>query len=176
MAAMNPSRGLGGADTLRMEQRIRWRSSPLQNLSMRAFGRPQGVLGKLGGVIMARTNRAIAARVVELLNIEPSDRVLEVGFGPGVGIQLLEEMVEQATARNAAAVECGRVELQRGSVERLPFANETFDKALAINSMQIWPDPVAALRQMQLMLKPGGTIALAFTPYSGQSKEGLTEL
>jgi ubiquinone/menaquinone biosynthesis C-methylase UbiE len=66
--------------------------------------------------------------------------------------------------------------LQRGSVERLPFANETFDKALAINSMQIWPDPVAALRQMQLMLKTGGTIALAFTPYSGQSKEGLTEL
>src|SRR5215472_1546159 len=71
------------------------------------------VLGKLGGVIMARTNRAIAARVVELLNIQPSDRVLEVGFGPGVGIQLLaekvtsgevvgidcsEEMVEQATA------------------------------------------------------------------------------
>ena len=191
MAAMNPSRGLGRADTLRMEQRMHGRSSPLQSLSMRAFGRPEGVLGKLGGVIMAWTNRAIAARVVELLNIQPSDRVLEVGFGPGIGIQLLaekvtsggvvgidcsEEMVELATARNAAAVECGRVELRRGSVERLPFANETFDKALAINSMQIWPDPVAALRQMQLVLKPGGTIALAFTPYSGQSKEGLTEL
>src|SRR5262245_47087224 len=47
MAAMNPSRGLGGVDTLRMEQRIRGRSSPLQSLSMHAFGRPQGVLGKL---------------------------------------------------------------------------------------------------------------------------------
>jgi SAM-dependent methyltransferase len=131
MAAMKPSLGLGRADTLRMEQPIRRRSSPLQTLSLRAFGRPKGVLRKLGGVIMARTNRAIAARVVELLNIRPSDRVLEVGFGPGVGIQLLaekatsgevagidcsEEMVEQATARNAAAVECGRVELQLGSV------------------------------------------------------------
>jgi hypothetical protein len=42
MAAMNPSRGLGRADTLRMEQRLRRRSSPLQSLSMRAFGRPQG--------------------------------------------------------------------------------------------------------------------------------------
>src|SRR5262249_62002579 len=116
MAAMNPSRGLGRADTFRMEQRIRRRSSPLQSISMRAFGRPQGVLGKLGGVIMARTNRAIAARAVELLNIQPSDRVLEGGFGPGVGIQLLaekvtagqgvgidcsEEMVEPATGRNA---------------------------------------------------------------------------
>src|SRR5262249_10468249 len=159
MAAMNPSRRLGRADTLRMEQRIRRRSSPLQNLSMRAFGRPQGVLGKLGGVIMARTNRAIAARVVELLNIQPSDRGLEVGFGPGVGMQLRVErvgggggvgmdgsgeVVEQATARNGAGVARGRVGLQRGRGERLPFANETFDKALAINSMQIWPDPVAA--------------------------------
>jgi SAM-dependent methyltransferase len=134
MAAMKSSLGLSRADTLRMEQPMRRRSSPLQSLSMRAFGRPKGVLGKLGGVIMAWTNRAIAARVVELLNIQPSDRVLEVGFGPGVGIQLIaekatsgevagidcsEEMVEQATARNASAVECGRVELQLGSVERL---------------------------------------------------------
>src|SRR5262249_61218485 len=114
------------------------------------------VLAKLVCVIISRTNPVISACVGELLNIQPSDRVLEVGFGPGVGIQLLaekatagevagidcsEEMVEQATARNAAAVECGRVELQLGSVERLPFANETFDKALAINSMQIWLDP-----------------------------------
>ena len=172
MAAMKSSLGLSRADTLRMEQPMRRRSSPLQSLSM--------LLGKLGGVIMAWTNRAIAARVVELLNSQPSDKALEVGFGPGVGIQLLaekatsgevagidcsEEMVEQATAQNAAAVECGRVELQLGSVERLPFANETFDKALAINSMQILARPVAALRQMQLVLKPGGT-----------SKEGLTEL
>src|SRR5262249_60004767 len=142
----------------------------LQSLSMRAFGRPEGVLGKLGGVIMAWTNRAIAARVVELLNIQPSDIVLEVGFGPGIGIQLLaekamsgevagidcsEEMIKQATARNAAAVECRRVELQLGSVERLPFANETFDKALAINFMQRGPNPMPALRHMQLLLRPG---------------------
>src|SRR5262245_7776189 len=136
MAAMKHSLGLGRADTLRMEQPMRRRYSPLQSLSMRAFGRPKGVLGKLGGVIMAWTNRAIAARVVELLNIQPSDRVLEVGFGPGVGIQLLaekatsgevagidcsEEMVEQATARNAAAVEHGRVELQQ---RRAPAVRE----------------------------------------------------
>src|SRR5262245_19735689 len=103
MAAMNPSRGLGHADTLRMEQRIRRRSSPLQSLSMRAFGRPQGVLGKVGGVIMARTNLAIAARVVEVLNMQPCDRVLEVSFGPGVGIHLLAEKV---TSGEVVAIDC----------------------------------------------------------------------
>src|SRR5215831_14744878 len=149
MAAMNPSRGLGGVDTLRMEQRIRGRSSPLQSLSMRAFGRPQGVVGKLGGLIMARTNRTIAARVIALLNVQPHDRVLEIGCGPGVGLQLLArmvssgqvagvdasaEMVEQARVRNAQAIAAGRVVLGRGSVERLPFEDARFDKALAINS------------------------------------------
>src|SRR5262245_10652940 len=172
-------------------QSARPRLSPLKRFLMRAFGRPKGLVGRLGGIVMAWSNRGIATRTVELVNIEPSDRVLEIGFGPGAGIQLLaerailgqiagidssEEMVEQATARNAAAVESGRVELQVGSVERLPFANEAFDKALAINSVQIWSDPLAGLREIRRVLKPGGTIALGFTSWSGQSTEGLIDI
>jgi ubiquinone/menaquinone biosynthesis C-methylase UbiE len=119
------------------------------------FGRPKGILGRLGGIIMARANRQCAAWVIDLLGIQPNDRVLEVGFGPGVGIQLLvrsvsgryiagvdpsEEMVQQAKARNVKAIESGRVDLRYGSVESLSFEDNTFDKALAINSMQVWPD------------------------------------
>jgi len=73
---------------------------------------------------MARTNQQCAAWVIDLLDIHPHDRVLEFGFGPGVGVELLaqsasaghvagvdssEEMVEQATARNVKAIESGRV-------------------------------------------------------------------
>ena len=49
-------------------------------------------------------------------------------------------MVEQAQARNAVAVESGHVDLRQGSVGNLPFDNNCFDKAVAINSMQVWPD------------------------------------
>jgi ubiquinone/menaquinone biosynthesis C-methylase UbiE len=38
------------------------------------------------------------------------------------------------------AIESGRVDLRYGSVESLSFEDNTFDKALAINSMQVWPD------------------------------------
>ncbi len=58
-------------------------------LLMPMFGRPQSRLGRLGGIVMARTNRKVAAWAVEQLGVRPSDRILEVGFGPGVGIELL---------------------------------------------------------------------------------------
>jgi ubiquinone/menaquinone biosynthesis C-methylase UbiE len=163
----------------------------VDSLLMRAFGRPKGILGRLGGLIMARTNQPCAAWVIGLLDIQPNDRVLEVGFGPGVGIQLLaksasagyvagvdysEAMVAQARARNVKALESGRVDLRHGSVESLPFEDQTFDKALAINSMQVWPDAVTGLREMRRVMKTGGRIALGFTPYSGQPNRGLPEL
>jgi ubiquinone/menaquinone biosynthesis C-methylase UbiE len=159
-----------------------------RNLLMRLFGCPTGLLGRLGGLIMARMNREAAAQVVGLLAIRPDDKVLEIGFGPGVAIQLLAqrapggrivgvdsslEMVGQAAARNAGAVRNQRGELRQGGVDTLPFPVAAFDKALAINSMQVWPDPVAGLREIRRVLKPAGTIALGFTVNSGQPREGV---
>jgi ubiquinone/menaquinone biosynthesis C-methylase UbiE len=101
--------------------------SVLQSILMGTFGRPKGVLGRLGGIIMARTNQKCAAWVVNLLDIRPGDKVLEVGCGPGVGIELLTrlpsagyvagidisvEMIEQAKARNANGITSGRVDLR----------------------------------------------------------------
>ena len=140
---------------------------------------------------MARANRKCAAWVIDLLDVQPSDKMLEIGFGPGVGIQLLtssasagyvagvdpsKEMVAQATTRNKKAIENGRVGLRHGSVASLPFTDNTFDKALAINSMQVWPDAVAGLREVRRVIKPGGKVALGFTPNSGQPNTGLAEM
>ena len=161
-----------------------------RELLLRMFGRPKGFLGRLGGLIMARVNRDAAAQVIKLLGIRPDDKVLEVGFGPGVGIQLLleritggwvagvdqsQEMIRQAAARNSSALRKRRVDLRYGSVQKLPFADATFDKALAINSMQVWPDARAGLQEIRRVLKPGGTVALCFTVNSGQSKDGIAE-
>jgi len=160
----------------------------LQNILSHTFGRPTGLLGKSGGLIMARSNRNCAAWVVELLDVAPRDKVLEVGFGPGVGIELLtqaasggyvfgvdpsREMLGQARARNAKAVLSGHVDLRLGAVESLPFKAGSFDKAMTINSLQIWPDAVTGLREIYRVMKPGGRIAIGFTRHSGQQKNGL---
>jgi ubiquinone/menaquinone biosynthesis C-methylase UbiE len=73
-------------------------------------------------------------------------------------------MMDQAQTRNATSVESGRVALRLGSVEAMRFSNDRFDKALAINSMQVWPDAVAGLREIRRVLKSGGGIVLGFTP------------
>ena len=141
-------------------------------------------------MIMARMNANCGTWVTDLLEVRSNDSVLEVSFGPGVVIQRLAtlaspgrvagvdpspEMVQQARARNPTAVESRRIDLRDGSVERLPFDDDTFDKALAINSMQVWPDAARGLREVRRVMKPGGRIALAFTPYSGQPNLGLAE-
>jgi ubiquinone/menaquinone biosynthesis C-methylase UbiE len=161
-------------------------ASPL--LRRLLFGHPEGVLGRLGGLVMARMNREAAVWVIGLLDIRPTDRILEIGFGPGVGIQLLAErasagrvsgidaspvMLEQAVARNREAIGTGRVQLQLGAADRLPFADASFDKVMAINSMQMWPDQAAALRETKRALKVAGRIAVVLTPLSGQSKSGM---
>jgi ubiquinone/menaquinone biosynthesis C-methylase UbiE len=156
----------------------------------RMFIRPRGLLGRLGGRIMGRNNAAWGIAVSDLLQIVPTDRVLEVGFGSGVVIEHLaklagaglvagvdpsSEMLAQARSRNKSAIRGGGVDLRCGSVEQLPFDDNSFDKAVAINSMQVWPDAVAGLREIRRVLKPGGLIALGFTPYSGQPKVGVAE-
>jgi ubiquinone/menaquinone biosynthesis C-methylase UbiE len=161
------------------------------SLLMQMFGRPKGLLGRLGGIILARTKRDFTQWVIPLLEVQPDSKVLEVGFGPGVAIQILaatastgsvagvdysQEMVEQATTRNAKEIAAGIVQLHYGSVKKLPFADDTFDRALAINSMQVWSDEMAGLREIRRVMTGGGKIALAFTSSSGQSSTGLTEM
>jgi ubiquinone/menaquinone biosynthesis C-methylase UbiE len=82
-------------------------------------------------------------------------------------------MVQQARARNATTVQSGRVDLRQGSVGSLPFRDNSFDKAMAVNSMQVWPNAAAGLQEVWRVLKPAGRIALGFTHHSGQANKGL---
>jgi SAM-dependent methyltransferase len=161
-----------------------------QFIAMRMFGRPRGMLGRLGGMIMAHTNPGLGCEVAKTLQIRPTDYVLEVGFGPGVVIECLTRlaakglvagvdpsaiMVARACSQNAASIQRGQVELLRASVVNLPFDENVFDRGLTINSAQAWPDERAGLREILRVLKPGGRFAFGFTSYAGRNPEGLAE-
>jgi len=156
----------------------------------RSFGHPRGLLGRAGGWLMARRHRALNAWVIESLELAEDHRVLEVGFGPGVAIEHLvaavprgrvagvdpsAEMVLMARARNLEAVESGRVTLTLGTAGHLPFDDATFDRALAVNNLQHWPDPHAGLRELLRVLEPGGKLAVAFAHPALQADAGWLE-
>jgi SAM-dependent methyltransferase len=146
------------------------------------FGHPAGVLGGLAGVVMASRsgNRQRNAWTVRQLDIQPTDRVLEIGFGPGlairdvaeratagsvVGVDHSEVMRRQAGRRNRGSVAAGRVTLVSGGVADLIGAYPgTFDKAFAVNVFMFWSDPAAILRQAGRLLAPGARIALTMQP------------
>jgi ubiquinone/menaquinone biosynthesis C-methylase UbiE len=147
------------------------------------FGQPKGLLGSLAGFIMAHrsSNLQRAAWTISLLGIQPFDRVLEIGFGPGVaiaragrlatagrvvGIDHSEVMLRQATRRNADAIRDGKVELIQASVSSLPHFDEQFNKVFAINCMGFWDEPVLRLKEIKELMKPGGQIAITTQPRS----------
>ena len=142
---------------------------------------PRGAAGRVTAWEMAHrpSNRQRSVWVVSLLDVQPADRVLEIGFGPGLaiaelvragaghayGIDHSDVMLRQASRRNAAAVRAGRVTLIRASVDQIPSALDgPFDAILAVNALGFWPAPAERLAQLRRRLAPGGRIAIASQP------------
>jgi ubiquinone/menaquinone biosynthesis C-methylase UbiE len=143
------------------------------------FGHPSGLFGKFIGNGMAKRNIYDAQWTVSVLDIQPQQRVLEIGFGPGVSTQLVAEkasqgfvagidhsqtMVQAASQRNAQAIRTGRMELKQGEVGSLPYPDESFDVALSLHSIYFWQNPVECLREIKRVLKPGGILAITILP------------
>src|ERR671930_1931445 len=145
------------------------------------FHHPTGAVGHVAGWIMGRRSSNVARNrwAVQLLDVQPTDRVIELGFGPGVAIAALatratrglvvgvdhsQVMIRQARRRNAAAIRAGRVRLIHAPVEHLQLTDGPFDAALAVNTVGMWPEPTARLRDSGRLLRPGGWIALVSQP------------
>jgi len=141
------------------------------------YRKPSGIVGRWIGRKMARQHQPENLWTVNLLNVQPTDHILEIGFGPGFaveqvarrasrvcGVDFSPTMVAAASARNAAAIRAGKVDLRQGDAAHIPFEDATFDKAYSIHCVYFWPDPLMALREIHRVLKPGGLLILTVLP------------
>jgi len=128
------------------------------------------------GRFMGRYSEPLAGQFVDWAGVEPGQRVLDVGAGPGA---LTARLVERVGVANVRAVDpstpfvaalrerCPGVEVQQGAAEALPLADDCVDAALAQLVVHFMTDPVAGLREMARVTVAGGVVAVSVWDVSG---------
>ena len=120
--------------------------------------------------------RRLRRRFLRFVPVRPGDRVLEVGCGSGVVVRDLAAMVGRrgsvvgvdssravlAAARRLCrpAAAGARIALRAGDGHRLPFAAARFDATLAITVILHVAEPIAVVREMTRVTRPGGRVGL----------------
>jgi SAM-dependent methyltransferase len=146
------------------------------------FRRPRGPLGVVAGRIMGRrsSNGERTRETVRRLELGPAARVLEIGYGPGVGIvaaaqaapngivvgidhsSTMRSMALRAAQRAGVAE---RVDLRIGDIaDGLPPGLGPFDAAFCCNVWQFWPDQQAVVDELAGELAPDGRLAITLLP------------
>ena len=146
----------------------------ISGLLDQGFGHPAGVLGRLGGRLMARGNGSTERRLADLAELKPTDTVLVVGPGPGVGLRTAAErahrtvgvdpsevMLDACRRRCADLVEAGVVDLVRGEAADTGQPAASVDVVLSVNNVQLWPDRPAGFAELLRVLRPGGRLLVS---------------
>jgi SAM-dependent methyltransferase len=134
----------------------------------RAFGHPRGLLGRIGGAVMAYGNAETERQVVNVARLTPEETVVVIGPGPGIGLE-----AAAAQARLAIGVDpseemlalcrdrCTGVELRIGTAADTGLPGESADVVLSVNNVQLWDDRAAGFAELHRVLRPGGRLVLS---------------
>jgi SAM-dependent methyltransferase len=118
---------------------------------------------------------AATRRALELIVLQPGERLLDVASGTGVsallaarefgcvvaGVDLGEGAVQDAQRAADAAGLCDQAGFLVADASALPFAENEFDAVLCECSLSTFPDKHRALAEMRRVLRPGGRIAIS---------------
>ena len=152
----------------------------------RQLSRPTGFFGRIMGRLMNWHNAKLNSYAVRQLELTPSDRVLEVGFGGGVtlpsliagaafvgGVDRSSDMVRQAKAMFSEAVSAGRADFREANVEELPFEASSFGKVCTVNTIYFWSSLDAGFAEIRRVLLPGGRVVVGFVPKERMDRMGM---
>ena len=134
---------------------------------------PTGFFGKLLARGMALGHRGFYKNAAKVLDLQPDDKYLEIGFGSGLfikkyashvsriaGLDYSEDMVKLASDINKDLVKSGKAEFKQGNVSAIPWNEDTFSAVAAIETFFFWPDPKTSLKEIFRVLEPEGRLVL----------------
>jgi SAM-dependent methyltransferase len=126
---------------------------------------------------MGRYSGGLAPQMADLAGVTAGRSALDVGCGPGA---LTAELVARLGPASVVAVDPSKpfvaatrernpgVDVQSAAAEALPFDDDTFDIALAQLVVHFMADPVAGLREMARVTRPGGVVAACVWDHAGE--------
>lgn len=143
-------------------------------------------MGAVIRFLMNRHNARMNAFAVRQLELEPTDHVLEIGFGGGVtlpsllkaaafvaGLDRSNDVVGWAKQRFAEQIRSGHADFRQGSVESLPFGAAAFEKVCTVNTVYFWTSLEAGFGEIYRVLKSRGRIAVGFLPKERMDRMGM---
>ncbi|KAF9051196.1 UbiE family methyltransferase [Hymenopellis radicata] len=119
-------------------------------------------------VLRSHKSRTAANSAAYLVpSIRSTMHILDVGCGPGTITASMAALVLESAKASAAERGLQNCTFAVGSATSIPFPDDTFDVTHAHQVLQHLTDPVAALREMRRVTKPGGIVAVRDADWEG---------
>jgi arsenite methyltransferase len=139
----------------------------------RQLGGPSGRLGELFARLLNKGNRPTITAATEALGLTGGETVADVGFGGGLGLDLLlaavgesgtvhgiepsADMLERARKQRSEAVANGRLVLHEATMDALPLADGSLDGWISLNTIYFIEDLAPAFADLARVLSPSGS-------------------
>jgi arsenite methyltransferase len=154
------------------------------------LGRPTGLRGRLIGNMLNRSNRREIAMAITALDIPSGALAADLGFGGGVGLELLlarvgdqgqvygvdlsPTMVSRASRRFRREVASGRLHLRSGSITQLPLDSESIQAAITINTIYFIPELDRAFSELARVLTRSGRVVVGIGDPDAMARMPMT--
>jgi ubiquinone/menaquinone biosynthesis C-methylase UbiE len=135
--------------------------------------KPTGFFGRILARGWAWGHRSFYKNTAKVLNLQPDDKYLELGFGSGLfikkyashveriaGLDYSEDMVKLASSINSDLIKSGKAEFKQGNVSTLPWNDNEFSVVVGIETFFFWSEPETSLKEIFRVLAPEGKLVL----------------
>ena len=132
------------------------------------FKKPSGLLGRFISNIMSKGTKPAYDILIAEMNIQPGEKIFEIGYGPGVGIREIfksanpgmyygldysDLMFEKASRMNQKLIAARKVQLMLGDFLTAEISEREFDRVFCSNVVYFWKDLVVLFSKIRTLLK-----------------------
>ncbi len=142
-----------------------------KNFIAAQFKKPSGLFGIFSSNVMIKGNKAKYEKLIKDLDLQPRDKLLEIGYGQGVGINMIAKactsctihgidfsnlMYKRASKYNNQYLDNSSILLQYGDFLKTPLVSNEYDKIFCLNVVYFWNELQEPFKKIFSLLRTGG--------------------